>query len=129
MTKAEQAVAIYKEEAAKSEDAKVVRTACIERFKTELNMTQSGATTYFHNSKKKATGGVVKSYYKGKETTDPSSDTPDSRTMYSIVNIVDDVVESTESGYDLKLLKGQAKGRPIVKGLPDLDKPLKLKAV
>lgn len=129
MTKAEQAVAIYKEEVAKTEDAKAVRTACIERFKSELNMTQSGATTYYHNSKKKAEGGTVKSYYKGKETTDPSSDEPCSKVMYSIVNIENDVVESTESGYDLKQLRKQAKGRTIVKGLPDLDKPLKLKAV
>ncbi len=129
MTKVEQAVTIYKEEVANTKDAKAVRAACIERFKSELGMTQSGATTYYHNSKKKAEGGIVKSYYKGKETMDPGSDNPCSKVVYSIVDINNGVVESTESGYDLKLLKSQAKGRPVVRGLPDLDKPLKLKKV
>ncbi|MFY0656410.1 MAG: hypothetical protein JXR12_06640 [Neptunomonas phycophila] len=128
MTKAEQAVAIYKEEKAKGTED--LRNVCIERFKAELQMTQSGATTYWHNSKKKAEGGVVKSYYKGRETTDPSTDTPDKRTMYSIVNEVDGKVDSTDSGYCLKTLRQQSKGRIIVKGLPDLDKPVnKLKAI
>ena len=128
MTKAEQAVAIYKEEQAKGTEN--MKEACVARFISELSRTQSGATTYFYNSKKKAEGGQVKSYYKGRDLTDTSSDTPDSRQMYSIVNEEDGKVASTESGYHLTELRKKANDRIIVKGLPDLDKPVnKLKAV
>lgn len=128
MTKAEQALAIYKEEATKTDDQSIVRNECVQRFINELDMTQSGATTYYHNSKKKAAGVDVKSYYKN-NTSDPSSDKPDARVMYTIVHIEDGLVESTESGYDLKMLKARAGTNTIVKGLPDIGKPLTFKPV
>ena len=128
MTKAEQALAIFKEETGKGTEN--LKSVCVDRFVAELGMTSTGATTYFYNSKKKASGGEVKSYYKGRETTDPSLDKPDGRTIYSIVNEADGVVDSTDSGYHLKDLQRKAVGRVIVKGLPEIGSPVsKLKAV
>ncbi len=129
MTKAEQALAIY-QELAKNTDDKQMKDACVDRFINELGMTKSGATTYFYNSKKKANGGEIKSYYKGRDLSDPSSDKADSRQIYSIVNELDGKVESTESSYHLKSLKQQANGRIVVKGMPELESPIgKLKVL
>lgn len=63
-TKAEQAQAIFVEEAAAGDDK--LRARVIKRFKDELGMGDAGASTYFQNAKKKAAGEKVKHYYKGK---------------------------------------------------------------
>lgn len=65
INKAEIALNIYKEEAAKGDDK--LRARCIARFKAEpLNMGPQGASTYFQNCKKKAAGLKVPHYYKRK---------------------------------------------------------------
>ncbi len=64
ISKATRAQAIYGEEAAKGEDK--LRARVIARFKSELEMSANGSSTYFQNCKKRAAGEKVKHYYKPK---------------------------------------------------------------
>ena len=121
LSKAEKALHIYTTLVEAGKEGKELKDGCVEKFTTELEMSTAGASTYFYNTKKKASGGEVKSYYKGKDSQDPSSDEDCSRKLYSIVNAVDDKVESTESHYDFKKATKIANGRLVVIGLPDLD--------
>lgn len=55
MSKAARAVEIYNEEAALGGES--LRKRCIARYKSELDMKDAGAGTYFQNTKKKLEGG------------------------------------------------------------------------
>lgn len=90
-TKAEQAQAIFIEEAAAGEDK--LRARVIKRFKDELGMGDAGASTYFQNAKKKAAGEKVKHYYK------PKSDKP----------TVDNSNDSEPESFEVKMLDGTIK--------------------
>ncbi len=95
VSKAQKALAIYNEEFAKDPVDKL-RARVIKRFKEELDMKDAGASTYFQNTKKIASGGKVKHYYKpkSKESTDQSTD--DSKEDQQLFNVkkVDGTVES-----------------------------------
>ena len=121
LSKAQKALNIYTTLVDAGKEGKELKDGCVAQFQSELEMSTAGASTYFYNTKKKASGGEVKSYYKGKDSQDPSSDDDCSRKLYSIVNAVDDKVESTESHYSFKSATQRAKGRLVVVGLPDLD--------
>lgn len=62
VNKADTAQAIYAEEAAIGDEK--LRARVIARFKSELTMSDAGASTYFQNCKKRANGEKVKHYYK-----------------------------------------------------------------
>lgn len=60
--KADTAQVIYAEEAVIGDEK--LRARVIARFKSELSMSDAGASTYFQNCKKRANGEKVKHYYK-----------------------------------------------------------------
>lgn len=129
LSKADQALNTYNSMVEAGKEGKELKAACVASYVTDLEMSEKGASTYFYNAKKRATGGTVKSYYKGKDSQDPSSDTACERQIYSIVNEKDGLVDNTESGYNLAELRKKSKGRLVVKGLPDLESPVnRLKA-
>lgn len=80
LTKADKALLIFVEEAAKGDEK--LRARCMKRFEDELSMQKAGASTYFQNCKKKAAGEKVKHYYKSKTeqkvVDDSSDDVPES---------------------------------------------------
>ncbi len=121
VSKADQALNKYNESVEAGLTGKELKNACTTSYVANLGMSEKGASTYFYNAKKRANGGTVKSYYKGKDSQDPSSDTACERQIYSIVNEKEGKVDNTESGYNLAELRKQAKGRLVVKGLPELE--------
>lgn len=84
-TKAEQAQAIFVEEAAAGDDK--LRARVIKRFKDELGMGDAGASTYFQNAKKKAAGEKVKHYYKPKSekpSNEPTDDVNEDAQLFNV---------------------------------------------
>ena len=84
-TKAEQAQAIFVEEAAAGDDK--LRARVIKRFKDELGMGDAGASTYFQNAKKKAAGEKVKHYYKPKSAkpgNEPTNDVNEDAQLFNV---------------------------------------------
>lgn len=61
ISKAQQAQAIFAEEAAKGDEK--LRARVIARFIAELSMGKPGASTYFQNCKTVAAGNKIKRYY------------------------------------------------------------------
>lgn len=94
VSKAQKALAIFTEESTAGEEK--LRARVIARFKSELDMKDAGASTYFQNTKKLAAGEKVKHYYK------PKSERGESKT---VDNSSDDVPES----FEVKLLDGTIK--------------------
>lgn len=67
INKAARALEIFKDEAAKGDDK--LRARVIKRLKDELGMGEAGASTYYQNAKKIASGGKVK-HYRSKKAVD-----------------------------------------------------------
>lgn len=88
-TKAERALAIYRE----LEGDPDIRKKFIARCKDELGMSDSGAATYYQNTKTKAAGGKVKAYgqaarkAEAKHASAPINDDP-----WSVIQVKDEKV-------------------------------------
>ncbi|MND75459.1 hypothetical protein D3C80_670780 [compost metagenome] len=102
-TKAEQALNIYNEEVSKNDES-TLRKRTIARFKAELEMGDAGASTYYQNTKKKASGEKVVHYRpKAKETVDNAPEKPVvSKPMWSRYDMDDGVVTAVDCFYSLE---------------------------
>lgn len=103
MSKAQLAVEIYNEELAKNDES-TLRKRTIARFKAELSMGDAGASTYYQNTKKKASGEKVVNYRpKVKETVDSTPEKPIvTKPMWSRYDMDDGVVTAVDCFYSLE---------------------------
>lgn len=103
MSKAQLAVEIYNEELAKNDES-TLRKRTIARFKAELSMGDAGASTYYQNTKKKASGEKVVNYRpKAKETVDSTPEKPIvTKPMWSRYDMDDGVVTAVDCFYSLE---------------------------
>ena len=102
------------------------RNEIIEMFMSKLNMTKAGATTYYSmcgsskpvTAKPKPTPNVTNV----KPNTSTTETKGDSRPLYTVCTIVNDVVDYTSSWYDKQDAFNECKGNQVVvKGLPELN--------
>ena len=105
MSKAQLAVEIYNEEVAKNDEA-TLRKRTIARFKAELSMGDAGASTYYQNTRKKASGEKVVNYRpKAKDvtTTKPEVEKPIvTKPIWSRYDMEDGKVTAVDCFYSLE---------------------------
>lgn len=114
-TKAERALAIYKELAGDPD----IRKKFIARCKSELGMSDSGAATYYQNTKTKVAGGTVKVYgqaakkAEARHQSSPINDDP-----WSVIQVRDEKVA------DCAVFRGEQAARDAFDKLGDHNKEI-----
>lgn len=125
-TKKEQASQIYRELV---ERGHTDRNLIVQRFQHDLDMTAAGAATYYAACKREFFGTPSRSKpvvtNNHNTTTTPAVNTnekgSDTRTLYTVCTIVDDVVDSSNSYFDKQdALQAAGTKDLVVRGVPDI---------